>query len=156
MMPVPCFNFSNLAIGVAYGMLGMKEGEKREIYIHPDYMYGLDSNTGSDKPLIVTIQLVKIKSRDMLNPLPPLLPIDLPKIIRDSVSSKDQLNQYYENLPKLFGYSVGTHYRSGSNWISSQRILTALKNTLPAVEEEITLSKDQRVLNRRIHWILYK
>jgi len=155
LMPVPCFTFSDLSIGVAHGMLGMLEGEEREIYIHPDYMYGLDSSVGSGKPLIVTIQLVRIKSRDALNPLPTLLPVDLPRSVRDNVSSLEQLKQCHKDLLELFGHSVGTHYRLGSEWIPSQRILSALKNTLPAVEEELILSPEQRAVIRRIHWVLY-
>ncbi len=126
LMPVPCFSLSDLAIGVTHGMLGMLEGEEREIYVHPDYMYGFESKVGFSKPLIVTVQLVRIKSRDSENPLPALLPVDLPRLVREHVSSLEQLKECYKDLLELFGYSIGTYYRSGSDWIPSQQLLSSI------------------------------
>lgn len=39
-----CFNISELIPGMGRAVIGMKSGEVREIFIHPDFGYGDDSN----------------------------------------------------------------------------------------------------------------
>lgn len=44
--------------GVAQALIGMKRGEIRELYIHPEYGYGTDSYLPPNLPIIAKIELV--------------------------------------------------------------------------------------------------
>lgn len=48
--------------GFSKGMLGMKEGEKRTLYIHPDLAYGVHGHLPPNSLLIFDIELVKADS----------------------------------------------------------------------------------------------
>ncbi len=43
--------------GLAHGIIGMKEGEIREIFIHPDFAYGTSSEFGAGKAIEVKFEL---------------------------------------------------------------------------------------------------
>lgn len=53
--------------GFSKGLLGMKEGEKRKLFIHPDLGYGTMGNLPPNALLIFDIEVVKANSSD-LNP----------------------------------------------------------------------------------------
>ena len=48
--------------GFAKGMLGMKEGEKRVLYIHPELAYGLTGQLPPNSLLIFEVEIVKANS----------------------------------------------------------------------------------------------
>ena len=48
--------------GLKTGLLGMKEGEKRTIYIHPEYAYGTASSLPPNSLLTFEIEIVKAEA----------------------------------------------------------------------------------------------
>jgi FKBP-type peptidyl-prolyl cis-trans isomerase len=50
--------------GIARALIGMKKGEKREVYIHPEYGYGEGSYFPSNATLIANIELVDFEELD--------------------------------------------------------------------------------------------
>lgn len=51
--------------GFSKGLLGMKEGEKRKLFIHPDLGYGTMGNLPPNALLIFEIEVVKANSSDL-------------------------------------------------------------------------------------------
>lgn len=85
--------------GLAWGVEGMKIGELREIYIHPDWGYGLYTNFEKWQPLRVMIRLEKLENNS-----PPLvfLPKPLPpdRLLR---LTPERINRLQE-IAKVFAY----------------------------------------------------
>ncbi len=48
--------------GFARGLVGMKEGEKRTLYIHPELAYGISGNLPPNSLLIFEVEIVKAHS----------------------------------------------------------------------------------------------
>ena len=48
--------------GFSKGIIGMKEGEKRTLYIHPDLAYGVNGNLPPNSLLTFEIEIVKANS----------------------------------------------------------------------------------------------
>lgn len=55
---------SQAIAGFAQGLLGMKEGEKRTIYIHPELAYGVTGELPPNSLLIFEVEVVKSNSTD--------------------------------------------------------------------------------------------
>ncbi|MBA2368682.1 MAG: FKBP-type peptidyl-prolyl cis-trans isomerase [Candidatus Protochlamydia sp.] len=53
--------------GFSKGILGMKEGEKRRLFVHPDLGYGTTGQLPPNELLIFDIDLVKANSEDVKN-----------------------------------------------------------------------------------------
>lgn len=70
---------SELIPGMAYGMLGMRLHELREIYIHPEFAYGVFSDFGNGKALSIQVELAECEATDTAF-YPCLLPVDLIKL----------------------------------------------------------------------------
>ncbi|WP_213318774.1 FKBP-type peptidyl-prolyl cis-trans isomerase [Chlamydiifrater volucris] len=51
--------------GFALGMQGMKEGEKRELYIHPSLAYGTTGSLPPNSLLIFEIELIKVNGEEV-------------------------------------------------------------------------------------------
>ncbi len=59
--PVPLPIKQTIA-GFSKGLMGMKEGEKRELYIHPDLAFGVEGHLPPNSLLIFEVEIVKIDS----------------------------------------------------------------------------------------------
>ncbi len=57
-------NIKQFIPGVAYALIGMKPGETRKLYIHPEYGYGEDSYLPPNLPIIATIELIDFEEGD--------------------------------------------------------------------------------------------
>jgi peptidylprolyl isomerase len=53
--------------GFSKGIVGMKEGEKRRLFVHPDLGYGTTGQLPPNELLIFDIELVKANSEDLKN-----------------------------------------------------------------------------------------
>ncbi len=51
--------------GFARGLVGMKEGEKRILYIHPELAYGLNGNLPPNSLLIFEVEIVKADAQQL-------------------------------------------------------------------------------------------
>lgn len=57
--------------GLRDGMIGMQEGEKRTVYIHPDLAYGTSGSLPPNSLLTFEIEVVKARAPEMQEALPP-------------------------------------------------------------------------------------
>ncbi len=57
-------NIKQFIPGVAHALTGMKRGEIKKLYIHPEYGYGEDSYLPPNLPIIATIELIDFKEED--------------------------------------------------------------------------------------------
>ncbi len=51
--------FHDIIEGLKHGIIGMKEGEKRKLYIHPDLAYGKNSRDFPNELIIFEIEILK-------------------------------------------------------------------------------------------------
>lgn len=62
-----CMPMTQTIPGFNKGLLGMKEGEKRVLYIHPDLAYGTDSqDLPPNSLLIFEVEVIKANKEDMV------------------------------------------------------------------------------------------
>jgi len=59
---LPMMSLDEIIPGLKSGLIGMKEGEKRTIYIHPDLAYGSAGYLPPNSLLTFEIELVKANS----------------------------------------------------------------------------------------------
>lgn|GEM_PF-4749410 len=143
------FEIKNLIPGLAHGLIGMKEGEMREIYIHPELAYGLNSHFGNGKALQVKVQLVKIEDRqDDLNQLPPL------QLVNGGISAPLKTCEDFENFRKKYSYACGfetwLHYKKAKPIV---HLATLIKNLQ---EDTEPLSHSDRILISYLNWHIYQ
>lgn len=137
---------SNIIPGLAHGLLGMKEGEIREIYIHPDFVYGTSSDFGKGQAVIATIELVSLG--EVENSVFPLLkPIDVLNYAPDILSSAE-----FIELQKKHAYTCGfrswQYYKKAVPLISLESILNEL-----AKSSKAPFSETQSDLLLKLEWV---
>jgi hypothetical protein len=136
--------------GVAHGMLGMKEGEIREIFIHPDLAYGLDSNFPSKHPIKVKIELVELKDPSSSEHFPSLKPIDA-TYKAPNISSCAEFISLQKHYARYCGFRVWSHYKKLAPLVRLNDVLSVLQNPtpFPALPQE-------RTLLLKLEWFLYQ
>jgi hypothetical protein len=144
------FDLGNLIPGLSHGLLGMKEGEIREIFIHPDFAYGVYSNFGNGKPLQINVELVKIeKDNDDFSRLPLLQPFDA-----RNITPKIKTCNEYQELRRKYNYSCGMrawqHYKKAGNLVDLDTVIRLIMSnySLPSHEERVVISM--------LNWMIYQ
>ncbi len=131
---------SEVIPGLAHGIVGMREGEIRTLYIHPEWAYQSD-HFDPNVALEVTIQLVKIlpSERGIFPPIPQS------KIFNAELKEVEQLRwkDYY-----VLGWKLWDHLRWGYRLFSKEELISglraeSLKKTCP---DELD----------KIHWQIYR
>lgn len=139
--------------GLAKGMLGMKTGEIREIFIHPEYgcsrMEGLDENTG----FIVRTELKEISTQE--EGIVPIYPLKLSGTDR----SENDLIKEYQELQKQVAYQYGIrmwkHYKWGQPEYTLTEVITAIQEAHRGKLIDLS-SQEQQDFLVHLHWTLYQ
>ncbi|MCB1116841.1 MAG: FKBP-type peptidyl-prolyl cis-trans isomerase, partial [Chlamydiia bacterium] len=141
-------NLAELIPGLAHGLSGMKEGEVREIYIHPDLAYGTYSEFANGKPFTVHIKLVEINGNTH-KPLPPLRPVDT-EHLSPNIDSCNSFTTLQKKYSFYCGYKTWLHYKKASPHLNLNTIIKELLQTqsIPQTEQE---KEDLAMLN----WLIY-
>jgi FKBP-type peptidyl-prolyl cis-trans isomerase len=143
-------NQERLIPGLAHGLLGAYEGEVREIYIHPDFAYGTDSEFAEGKALKVQIEVLKAHKSAEAVTLPNLQPIDV-QHIAPKIESCDK----YTSLQKKYNFFCGA-----KTWLHYKKAVELLD--LNAVLEEVSsktssyLSEKDREIISMLNWSIYQ
>jgi hypothetical protein len=146
--PPESFKLSEMIPGLSHGLKGMKVGETREIWIHPDYIYGIDSDFAEGAPVKVTVQLVDAKEGSEL--LPGLVPRDAALFQTPNIPWKSLVKRYHE----CSGYRIWAHIRNAQE-ISLENITSSLREFAKKCPLFLPLTQQERSLLLRYHWQIY-
>lgn len=141
----------NLISGLAHGMIGMKKGEVREIYIHPDLAYGTQSRFGNGKLLKVKVKLHKLGKITGYNCLPALKPVDVCNHVGD-IASCEEFRSLQEQYSFICGHNTWMHYKKFHPSVSLNSLIKRLKDlhNIPS-----SLTSEERKLLLKIEWSIY-
>jgi peptidylprolyl isomerase len=120
------FKSNELIQGLVIGMNGMKIGEVREIYIHPEWAYGESSNLEPNLGLVAKIKLLDVTSKGEAAQF--LQPLKLPS---ENFSSAEIENGYTEWTQKLYhqlGQKIWDQMKP-LKFISLEQVIEVLRNT---------------------------
>ena len=130
--------------GLAHGMLSMREGEIRTIYIHPELAY----RTNNFDPNIVleaTVELLQIlPSRVEIPSLREIPHFESPEITQEELD-RFQLTNYY-----VLGWKLWDHLRWGYKLFTKEDLISFLKKE----PLQISHSEYHEEINK-IHWKIY-
>lgn len=143
--PISCM-LSELIPGMAYGMLGMRLHELREIYIHPEFAYGVFSDFGNGKALSIQVELAGCEATDTVF-YPCLLPVDLIKFYYPNETNIISLQKDYISF---CGKAAWSFYRQKLPQLQLDSVLSFLQ------EENIALSTEDRESLYKLQWLIYK
>lgn len=110
-------NFHELIPGLAHGVLGMRVGEIREIYIHPDYAYGYKSRFEPGVAIKAQVELVFLPPRREGASLkfPALQPVDEGLKDFPEPISESEMEKVKSKAAQAEGYSAWWFYGLGSD-----------------------------------------
>jgi len=130
--------------GLAHGMLFMREGEIRTIYIHPELAYRTH-NFDPNVVLEATVELLQIiPSRIEIPPLRKIPHFESPEITQDELD-RLQLTNYY-----VLGWKLWDHLMWGYTLFTKEDVTSFLKKE----PLQITNSEYHEEMNK-IHWKIY-
>jgi len=142
-------NLVEVISGFAWGMKGMKEGEIRQVFIHPSLGYGIYTTLDKGVYLDIYIQLIKFNKIQKTENFPALTFLDLELNI-DSESTLE----YEAEIKKVAyaqGYRIWQHYKKNKSYTLLQ-ILDGIKQFQST--KNVNLEINQNLINR-LHWNIY-
>lgn len=127
MKEAPKIELAKMIPGFSHGLIGIKKGEIREIFIHPDFIYGRDSDFGKGKEVKATVELIDLSQPSEKSCLPFLKPYDVANYAPDILSCSD-----FNNLQNKHAYACGlrswAYYKKASDLITLNAVLEKLQN----------------------------
>lgn len=145
----------DLISGVAFGMKGMKEGGKREIFIHPAFGYGEEPIFPANSTLIVGVELTHIcaQSKGSFFPFPNDLAL---KKIEESVEQLEKLeNELKQKIAFQLGVKTWQHFQKGEDPLNLEEVIQAIHQSEENNSIEISSPKMQDLLTE-FHWKCYQ
>lgn len=136
-------------VGLAWGIKGMKKGERREILIHPKLAYGLYTTLEKGAYLKAEVELIDFKSTD--DSFPKLEYISFDNIIPSDIDQ--QFAEVQQGDSFRLGYDLWKHYRQSKD-LSLKEIIKDLKEV--AYKDIPPLNQDEKDLLNRFHISLYE
>ncbi len=140
-------DLKDLIPGLSHAMLGMNEGEIREIFVHPDFVYGIDSDYGNGTPLRVRIELLELGALGKESELP-LFSKDDP--YAPDVFSCSEFIQLQHKYFYYCGAATWGHYKKLAPWIRLDDVLQAVEKG----KVRHLLPEEKRLL-LKLEWFLY-
>jgi hypothetical protein len=139
---------SALIPGFSHGMIGMKEGEIREIFIHPDFAYGTSSSFGEGQAVQIIVELLAMKEekKDILFPF--LKPYDVFNYAPD-ISSCAEYNQLEQQHAYICGLRSWNYYKKAEPLFTLDQVLIQM-----AQGEEKPLTSAEENLLLKLEWFL--
>lgn len=133
---------SELIPGMAYGMLGMRLNEVREIYVHPEYAYGVFSNFGNGRALAIRVELIECTATDATF-VPSLIPVDFAKLLHNPSQGAD-----IQDLFICYGKASWSFYKQNLPQVQ-------LNDVLPYLQSDTALSPEDREILHKLQWLIY-
>jgi FKBP-type peptidyl-prolyl cis-trans isomerase len=148
--PIQC-ELSELIPGMAHGMIGMRLNEVREIYIHPEFAYGVFSNFGNGKAISVTVELVECESTDKTF-YPVLTCVDLSRDLKNYPNEIDMTSLQKENM-SFCGKASWSFYKNNLPQLHLNDVLIYLKSEKNGSFESLA-DCDKEILYK-LYWLIY-
>lgn len=172
-LALPCpMNLQTVIPGFAFGIQGMRVGEVRELFIHPDYAYGICTTLPQGSWWRAKVQLTDIDQTPSI--IPPFQPDTLvteleflQKYKEKSAAPTSSVNlteeaietaqQPEEELLLIIGYELFSHYRYHNGLLSQAAIIASLKQLASGKEIKSSLSsEDKEIALNQLHLILFQ
>ncbi|NGX46335.1 MAG: hypothetical protein K940chlam2_01525 [Chlamydiae bacterium] len=142
-----------LMLGLTKGMIGMKEGGKREICIHPEYGY-----TGISPIESSTTFIVQVKLKSITPSAAEEYPTEPNKFILSRIS-KEQLEKEYKShhlkFAHAYGQSAWGHYRWGEPAYTLEEVISHIYKASQGETIDLSSPEMQKKLVD-LHWSLYQ
>lgn len=136
--------------GISYTLIGMQRGERRKLYIHPEYGYGDKGDMSPNLLLIVEIQLVDFEEGEKEAIL--ATPYQLEEQEYNTVLKK------YETLQKARFYAEGMKFwdttKSGKKWIDFKQFRKHLHLIVQGKDTRKNRCINQDQFLTDLHWRL--
>lgn len=150
--PVSC-TLSELIPGMAHAMLGMRLHELREIYIHPEFAYGVFSDFGQGKAFSIQVELVECEATDTIfYPYP--ISVDLVELVERLCPSKTD-NISLQGLQEEYIFFCGKSAWSFYKQKLSQLHLNDILSFLQEKDAFAVLSAEDRETLYKLQWLIY-
>lgn len=143
-------DLENVIPGLAHGIIGMAEGDVREVYIHPDFAYGTYSEFGGGKTIQIRIELVSIEGNSDTPMIPSLQPIDV-RHFAPTIENCEKFKALEEKYSYSCGANTGHHYKKGEPLINLDKVIEHIPSTTPS-----PLSEEEKNLIAKLNWMIYQ
>ncbi len=144
-------NLEELIPGLAHGLIGMKEGEIREIYIHPDFAYGVHSEFGHGSALQVQVELIQIEEISDGFSLPYLQPIDV-RAQTPIIKTCEDFKKLQKKYNYLCGIKTGLHYKKADNLINLNEVIELILSG----DTQAPYTEQEREVISLLNWMIYQ
>ena len=138
--------------GFAWRIKGMRQGETRELFIHPSVGYGIYTFLEKGIPLKAQIELVFFEEDENSHDFPPLSPLDFTEdfAVLDgyNFAKASKIAGYFK------GYEIGDHYKQ-TPFYTLDSILEYLKQFKVSENKMNYESEENQDLLNRLHWNIY-
>jgi hypothetical protein len=147
MKEAPKIELAQMIPGFSHGLLGMRKGEIREVFIHPDFVYGRESDFGQGKGIKATVELIDLGKPEEKACFPFLKPYDVANYAPDILSCS-QFNQLQNKHAYTCGLRSWDYYKKASDLITLSEVLEKLKN-----RSKRPLSEAESDLLLKLEWL---
>lgn len=124
---VPKIELSKMIPGFSHGLLGMKKGEIREVFIHPDFAYGRETDFGNGNEIKATVELIDLGKPVEIPCFPFLKPYDVANYAPDILTCAD-FNILQNKHAYVCGLRSWDYYKRTSDLITLNAIVEKLQN----------------------------
>lgn len=137
--------------GFYHGVQGMKVGEEREIFIHPQFAYGIYTLLEKGIHLKASVKLIAIQN-GVQEECPKLTPLDF-SILYDS-KYEENLAEGYRNLAEFEGFRICQHIAK-MDQVDPSKVLSILQKWNAESQKPEKLSLSEMDLLNQLHWNVY-
>jgi|GEM_PF-5174806 hypothetical protein len=145
------YQLAEIDQALSYALLGMKEGEERRIYFHPEAVESIDLTQNGG--FIVTVCLEKILHQQKASPTLPTQ-----KNFSSLLKNKGEIEQKYQDAKNALYFAKGVgawhHYMKLPNDYSLQEVLHGF-NSAQQGELVDTISPPSEDFLTEVHWKIY-
>jgi len=111
--------------GFAHGVQGMQLGEVREIWIHPDFGYGVYTTLKKGAFLKVDVELFELALSSQNSRIVPLDSLNIEAEIQ--AANEGDAQKYHSACVNRLGFMFWKHYKKGNAWYSLDDVVAALR-----------------------------
>ena len=133
---------------------GMSIGEIRELYIHPDYGYGVHTTFEKGQYLKINVELIDIISNSVDKEMNEIKPFNIDSLFPKNL--EDLYKKYQHENGYIMGYQMWDHYKNCSHY-SLPDIIRQLQIIKENPDNQLIKDiENSNLLLNRLHWNIYQ